>query len=118
MNQPATDAPAGAGFLMRALVLKAVGGLDHLALAEVPAPEIRAPHDVRVRVRAAALNRLDLFVADGLPGVAYVFPQIVGSDGAGVVESVGSAVTMVRPGDRVMINPGRVLRNLRRMSPR
>ena len=106
MNQPATGAPAGAGFLMRALVLQAVGGLQHLALAEVPAPEIRAPHDVLVRIRAAALNRLDLFVVDGLPGVAYVFPQIVGSDGAGVVESVGSAVTLVRPGDRVMINPG------------
>jgi len=91
---------------MRALVLEGVGGLSHLALAEVPAPDIRAPHDVRVRVRAAALNRLDLFVTDGLPGVAYSFPHVVGSDGAGVVESVGSAVTAVRPGDRVMINPG------------
>ena len=40
---------------MRALVLGGVGGLEHLALAEVPAPEIRAPHDVRIRVRAAAL---------------------------------------------------------------
>lgn len=91
---------------MRAVVLEGVGGLDHLALAEVPAPEIRAPHDVRVRVRAAALNRLDLFVAGGLPGVAYSFPHVVGSDGAGIVESVGSGVTAVRPGDRVMINPG------------
>lgn len=91
---------------MRALVLGGVGGLEHLALAEVPAPEIRAPHDVRIRVRAAALNRLDLFVADGLPGVAYVFPHVVGSDGAGIVESVGSAVTTLQPGDRVMINPG------------
>jgi NADPH:quinone reductase-like Zn-dependent oxidoreductase len=91
---------------MRALVLEAVGGLAHLALAEVPAPEVRGPHDVRVRLRAAALNHLDLFVADGLPGVAYDFPHVVGSDGAGIVESVGSAVTTVRPGDRVMINPG------------
>jgi len=106
MSQPATGAPAGAGFLMRALVLQALGGLEHLVLADVPAPEVRSPHDVRVRIRAAALNRLDLFVADGLPGVAYVFPQILGSDGAGVVESTGSAVTSVRPGDRVMINPG------------
>lgn len=91
---------------MRALVLEGVGGLAHLAVAEVPAPEVRAPHDVRVRVRAAALNHLDLFVADGLPGVAYTFPHVVGSDGAGIVDSVGSAVTMFRPGDRVMINPG------------
>ncbi len=106
MNLLATGTPDGAGFLMRALVLESVGGREHLRLAEVPAPQIRAPHDVRVRLRAAALNRLDLFVADGLPGVAYTFPHIVGSDGAGVVESVGSGVTGVRPGDRVMINPG------------
>jgi NADPH:quinone reductase-like Zn-dependent oxidoreductase len=91
---------------MRALVLEGVGGLAHLTVAEVPAPDVRAPHDVRVRVRAAALNRLDLFVADGLPGVAYTFPHVVGSDGAGIVDSVGSAVTAFRPGDRVMINPG------------
>ena len=106
MTPPATGAPGGAGFLMRALVLEQVGGLEHLSLAEVPAPQIRAPHDVRIRVHAAALNRLDLFVAHGLPGVAYTFPHVVGSDGAGIVESVGSAVTAFHPGDRVMINPG------------
>lgn len=91
---------------MKALALDAVGGLEHLAVREVPEPVIEAPGDVRVRVHAAALNRLDLFVAGGLPGVSYRFPHVVGSDGAGVVESVGSEVTGVRPGDRVMINPG------------
>lgn len=91
---------------MRALALDGVGGVSHLAVREIPRPELEGPRDVRVRIRAAALNRLDLFVAAGLPGVHYVFPHIVGSDGAGVVESVGPAVTTVRPGDRVMINPG------------
>lgn len=91
---------------MKALALAALGGLEHLAVREIPAPEVERPGDVRVRVHAAALNRLDLFVADGLPGVSYTFPHIVGSDGAGIVESVGSAVTRVRVGDRVMINPG------------
>jgi NADPH:quinone reductase-like Zn-dependent oxidoreductase len=91
---------------VRALALDGVGGIEHLALREVPRPEIEGPADVRVRVHAVALNRLDLFVVAGLPGVRYDFPHIVGSDGAGVVESVGSAVTGVRPGDRVMINPG------------
>lgn len=92
---------------MKALALDAVGGLEHLAMRELPRPELESPGDVRVRVRAAALNRLDLFVADdGLPGVSYTFPHIVGSDGAGVVEAVGAAVSRVRPGDRVMINPG------------
>ena len=91
---------------MRALTLSGTGGLDRLAIAEVPVPEVRSPHEVRVRIQAAALNRLDLFVVAGLPGVAYQFPHVVGSDGAGVVESVGSAVATVQPGDRVMINPG------------
>ncbi|MGN6391802.1 MAG: zinc-binding dehydrogenase [Gemmatimonadales bacterium] len=91
---------------MKALALDAVGGLEHLAIRELPAPELESPTDVRVRVRAAALNRLDLFVADGLPGVRYRFPHVVGSDGAGIVESVGSGVSTVTPGDRVMINPG------------
>jgi NADPH:quinone reductase-like Zn-dependent oxidoreductase len=91
---------------VKALVLGGLGGLEQLAVREIPAPELEAPGDARVRVHAAALNRLDLFVAAGLPGVNYVFPHIVGSDGAGMVESVGPAVTGVRPGDRVMINPG------------
>jgi NADPH:quinone reductase-like Zn-dependent oxidoreductase len=57
-------------------------------------------------VRAAALNHLDLFVIRGLPGIAYEFPHILGADGAGVIDAVGAAVTSVRPGDRVLINPG------------
>jgi NADPH:quinone reductase-like Zn-dependent oxidoreductase len=59
-----------------------------------------------VRIHSAALNRLDLFVAEGLPGVTLTFPHVLGSDGAGVVEHVGPDVSAVRPGDRVMINPG------------
>jgi NADPH:quinone reductase-like Zn-dependent oxidoreductase len=90
---------------MRALALDGTGGLEHLAVREVPEPALAAPTDVRVRIRTAALNRLDLFVIGGLPGVQYTFPHVIGSDGAGVVEQVGPAVTAVRPGERVMINP-------------
>jgi NADPH:quinone reductase-like Zn-dependent oxidoreductase len=91
---------------VKALALDGIGGLKHLALHDLPRPEIVDPGDARVRVYAAALNRLDLFVADGLPGVEYRFPHVVGSDGAGIVEAVGPDVTTVHPGDRVMINPG------------
>ena len=91
---------------MRALALDGVGSLQHLGLREVPAPGPPGPGEVRVRIHAAALNRLDLFVVDGLPGVAYTFPHIVGSDGAGTIESAGEGVVQVRPGDRVMLNPG------------
>lgn len=92
---------------MRALTISAHGGLDQLEYRDdVPAPELTGPREVRVRVEAAALNHLDLFLLAGLPGITITPPWVVGSDGAGVVESVGAEVTRVRPGDAVVINPG------------
>jgi len=91
---------------MKAWTLTAAGGLDHLTLGEVPDAAAPAAGEVRVAVRAAALNHHDLFVVAGLPGIDYAPPKIVGADAAGVVESVGPGVTRVRPGDRVFINPG------------
>ncbi|AHG89927.1 Alcohol dehydrogenase zinc-binding domain protein [Gemmatirosa kalamazoonensis] len=92
---------------MRALTLSAHGTLDQLEYRDdLPIPELREPSDVKVRVEAAALNHLDLFVVGGLPNVAITPPWIVGSDGAGIVEAVGASVTTVRPGDRVIVNPG------------
>lgn len=91
---------------MRALTLTATGSLDHLAVQDVPLPPLERPDDVRIRIRAAALNHLDLFVARGLPGVEPVFPHVVGADGAGEVDAVGDAVTDWARGDAVMINPG------------
>ena len=91
---------------MRACVLTATGGLAHLAVTEVPDPRPPGPGQVRVAVQAAALNHLDLFVAQGLPGVEYGFPHIMGADGAGLVDAVGAGVTRAVPGERVLINPG------------
>lgn len=89
---------------MRVWVIRATGGLDQLQTSDVP---VAAPAQgqVRVALRAAALNHLDLFVVHGLP-LQYRFPHIVGADGAGIVDAVGPGVSAVRPGDRVMINPG------------
>ncbi len=91
---------------MRAAVLKAYGGLENVVVDDVPAPVIEQPNDVLVRVRAAALNHLDLFVVGGMPGLTHRFPHVLGADGAGIVEAVGDAVTRVKPGDRVLLNPG------------
>src|SRR5688572_1389936 len=91
---------------MRALTLTGIGGLEHLEVRDVPAPELRAEDDVLVRVRCAALNRIDLWMTGGLPNVKPVFPHIVGSDGAGEVAAAGPAVRGWRPGDRALINPG------------
>ncbi len=90
---------------MKALTLVGTGGIEHLKVQELPQPSIQSPGDVLVRVQAAALNRLDLFVATGLPGSSLSFPHVVGSDGAGLVHEVGAGVSQFRPGDRVMINP-------------
>lgn len=92
---------------MLALTLSAHGGIEQLRLRDdLPTPELAAPTDVRVRMRAAALNRLDLFMLGGLPHITITPPWIVGSDGAGVVEAVGSEVTSVQVGDHVVLNPG------------
>jgi NADPH:quinone reductase-like Zn-dependent oxidoreductase len=90
---------------MKALVLTATGGLQHVRVQELPEPTIQSPDQVLLRVHAIALNRLDLFVADGLPGITYRFPHVIGCDAAGTVQQVGTAVQQVRPGDRVMVNP-------------
>jgi len=91
---------------MRAWVIRATGSLDRIELTDVPPPAATpGPGDVRVGIRAAALNHLDLHVVQGLP-LEYRFPHILGADGAGVVEAVGRDVAALRPGDRVMLNPG------------
>jgi NADPH:quinone reductase-like Zn-dependent oxidoreductase len=92
---------------VRALTISAHGGLEQLQYrTDIVNPELRAPGDVRIRIRAAALNHLDLFVIEGLPGVVITPPWILGGDGAGVVDDIGSAVRGIRRGDRVIINPG------------
>lgn len=92
---------------MRALTISKNGGPDQVELRDdLPAPELRWPGDVRVRVIAAALNHLDLFVLGGLPGVKLAPPFIVGSDACGVIDAVGADVKNVSVGDYVILNPG------------
>lgn len=92
---------------MRALTIDAHGALDQLKFRDdVPVPELVSPTDVRVRVHAAALNHLDLWVVEGVPGVRITDGWILGSDCVGTVDAVGANVTSVRPGNRVVLNPG------------
>ena len=92
---------------MRALTISAHGGLEQVEFREdLDVPEITRANQVRVRLYAAALNRLDLWTIGGLPGVTIRPPWILGADGAGQVDAVGGAVTSVRVGDSVFINGG------------
>ncbi len=90
---------------MRAIVFQRHGGLEVLEEAEIPKPEV-GPGDVLVRVRAVALNHLDLWVRQGIPGLKLALPHVLGSDIAGVVEEVGEKVEGVQVGQEVMVQPG------------
>jgi NADPH:quinone reductase-like Zn-dependent oxidoreductase len=89
---------------MKALAFHEHGGLDRLRYQDVPDPAI-GPADVLVRVRACALNHLDLFVREGLPGFRLPLPFWTGCDIAGEVAQVGAEVREVAVGDRVAVNP-------------
>jgi NADPH:quinone reductase-like Zn-dependent oxidoreductase len=92
---------------MRALTISSHGGLDRLEVRDdVPVPQLQHRDDVRVRVRAAALNHLDLFVVSGLPGVTIVPPWPLGADACGIVDAVGTEAGDLIVGDYVVINPG------------
>lgn len=90
---------------MRGLGFSAHGGADRVGWVDVPAPE-PGPGDVRIHVRAAAFNRLDRFVLEGIPGVAIELPHVLGSDAAGVVDGIGPGVTDLSAGAEVLVNPG------------
>lgn len=90
---------------MRAATYMAHGGPDVIQMQDIPAP-VAGPGDVLVRVKAVALNHIDLWLRKGLPRIHLNFPHIPGADVAGVVEDVGAAVTRVQKGTEVIIAPG------------
>ena len=89
---------------MKALAFKEFGGPDKLSLMDVPDPQI-GPDEVLIRVRACALNHLDLFVREGIPALKTPLPFWTGCDIAGDVADVGRAVKDVTVGERVCVNP-------------
>ena len=90
---------------MKAVVIHQHGDPTVLHYTEVAEPHIR-PHEVLVRVRACALNHLDLWVRRGIPGVPFPLPHILGSDIAGEVARIGPEVTTAHVGQKVLLAPG------------
>ncbi len=92
---------------MRALTIDVHGGTDVIRYREdVTPPQLQAPGHVRVRMRAVALNRLDLWTIAGLPGVTITPPWTLGADGMGVIDAIEGDAPGLKVGDRVVINPG------------
>jgi NADPH:quinone reductase-like Zn-dependent oxidoreductase len=79
------------------------GGIDVLEYGDRPEPSPRVGQ-VIIRLHAAALNHLDLWVREGWSGLKLPLPHIPGADGAGEISSLGEGVTDWKVGDRVVIN--------------
>lgn len=90
---------------MRCVRIHEHGGPEVLKHEEIDVPAIRAD-EALVRVKASAMNHLDIWVRRGVPGHEFPLPMIPGCDVAGVVEDVGSVVTGFAKGDEVVISPG------------
>jgi NADPH:quinone reductase-like Zn-dependent oxidoreductase len=90
---------------MKAVIFRQHGGPDVLDYADVPDPS-PGTSEILVRVKACALNHLDLWIRQGIPAYTIPLPHISGCDVAGVVERIGAEVTAFRVGDRVVLAPG------------
>ena len=89
---------------VKALTMSGHGGPEVVELLDLPEPE-PGRSEVTVRMKAAALNHLDLWTLGGLPGQELHFPHVLGADGAGEVLAIGEGVTGIRPGSSVIVNP-------------
>ena len=88
--------------IMKAAFFNTHGGPEVMTYGEMPDPQ-PTPGEVLIRIRAAAINRVDKWVRDGWPGLKLPLPHISGSDGAGVVEAADASTGFTK-GARVVIN--------------
>ncbi len=90
---------------MKAAYILNHGNIENIQIGEVDDLRIN-PNDVLIKTEFAALNHLDLFVIKGWPGLNLKMPHVLGADGSGIVKEIGSEVSTLRIGDKVIINPG------------
>ena len=90
---------------MKAIRIIEHGGIEKLIYDEIPEPSF-PPNKVKIQVKAAALNHLDIWVRNGLPGFPIPLPLIMGSDASGTIVEVGSQINKFQLGDDVVIQPG------------
>ncbi|MBI4395098.1 MAG: zinc-binding dehydrogenase [Candidatus Omnitrophica bacterium] len=90
---------------MKAVVFKEHGGPEGLIYTDMPEPKI-GPDEVLVRVKACALNHLDIWTRQGMPGIQIPLPHILGCDISGEVEKIGGNVKNIPTKSRVVVSPG------------
>jgi NADPH:quinone reductase-like Zn-dependent oxidoreductase len=98
MNNPLPDT-------MQAVSITGHGGNEVVRIGAHPRPQ-RRPGEVLVRLQAATLNRVDLYMRDSGAGITHRLPQIMGLDGAGHVVAVDDDEPLLRPGQAVVLHPG------------
>ena len=89
---------------MKSIIMTAIGGPEVLQLQDQPIPSIKT-NEVLIKLSFAALNHMDIWIRTG-KAYAVSLPHIMGADGAGVIEKIGTEVEGVGIGDRVLIMPG------------
>ena len=90
---------------MKAIMINNHGTLDSISVQDFPEPKC-SHNKVKILIKASAINHLDIWVANGLPGIKIPLPLILGSDASGTVVEVGKDVTEIKVGDNVVIQPG------------
>lgn len=90
---------------MKAVVFHEHGGTERLVYEDFPDPKID-DNEVLVKVKACAINHLDIWIRQGIPAYKLTLPHISGCDVSGIVEEAGKNVEDIRVGDRVIIAPG------------
>ena len=90
---------------MKAVRMHGYGGVDQLYYEEADEPRVTQPDEVVVRLKAAAINHIDIWNRMGATGIALEMPHILGADGAGIIVEVGENVANVKEGDAVCLYP-------------
>ena len=90
---------------MKAVRIHNHGGLDVLKYDSLDEP-ICNPNKIKIKIKAAALNHLDIWVRNGLPGIKIPLPLIMGSDGSGEIVEIGKNINKFNLGDKVVVQPG------------
>jgi NADPH:quinone reductase-like Zn-dependent oxidoreductase len=90
---------------LKAVRIHAHGGIDQLRYQDAEEPQLQTNRDVIVKLRAAAVNRIDLAVRLGVNGEIISSPHTLGTDGAGTILSAGAEVHNVKPGEAVCLYP-------------
>ena len=89
---------------MKAVFITGHGGNEVVGIGTRPKP-VRQPGEVLVRMQAATLNQVDLYMRNSGAGITHQLPQTMGLDGAGTVEEVDANERVLKPGQSVVLHP-------------